>query len=296
MRASSSVGNFLLVNLAVLFISTSAPLGRVLTMVPPLAIWWRSLFAVVALGIVTKLLKHPFRLPFRQIGLPVFGAGVLMGGHWITYFYSLQVSNIAIALLSLFTYPVFTSWLEPLVLKSPFQPRQLLLGVIGLLGLYFIVPDFDWQSGAGQAVLWGLGSALCFSLRNILLKRQVAGYPGTTLMFYQMIACVVVFLPFLTVWDSAPIAVDWPYLIVLAVITTAAGHTLFVMSFRHFSVSTVSIISSTQPVFGIIMGVIFLGENPPWNTLVGGTLIVGIAIYEGYMGARKKEAKDNEGR
>ena len=43
-------------------------------------------------------------------------------------------------------------------------------------------------------------------------------------------------------------------------VTTAIGHTLMVTSLKHFSVTTASIISSLQPVYGIIMAFLFLSE------------------------------------
>ena len=64
-----------------------------------------------------------------------------MTTHWVTYFYALQWSNVAIGMLSLFTYPVITALLEPLILKTKFQKHHLILGFIVLIGVYFLAPD-----------------------------------------------------------------------------------------------------------------------------------------------------------
>ena len=53
-----------------------------------------------------------------------------MGTHWVTYFYALQWSNVAIGMLSLFTYPVITALLEPLFFNTRFQLRHLILGAL----------------------------------------------------------------------------------------------------------------------------------------------------------------------
>ncbi|MFG6687268.1 EamA family transporter [Mariniflexile sp. HNIBRBA6329] len=45
-------------------------------------------------------------------------------------------------------------------------------------------------------------------------------------------------------------------------------------SFKHFSANTARIISSTQPVFGIILAFLFLNETPTLNTFLGGFLIL----------------------
>jgi len=47
-----------------------------------------------------------------------------MGGHWITYFYALKLSNVAIGMLSLFAYPIFTALLEPFFIKVKFDSHN----------------------------------------------------------------------------------------------------------------------------------------------------------------------------
>jgi drug/metabolite transporter (DMT)-like permease len=73
---------------------------------------------------------------------------------------------------------------------------------------------------------------------------------------------------------------QYPYLLMLALLTTAIGHSLMVHSLQFFSVSTASIISSVQPIFGIILAFIFLNEIPTWNTFVGGSLILATVVIE----------------
>jgi len=55
---------------------------------------------------------------------------------------------------------------------------------------------------------------------------------------------------------------------------------MFLYSFKHFSITTASIISSMQPIYGIIMGIIFLKEYPELTTLIGGALILLSVIIE----------------
>ena len=80
--------------------------------------------------------------------------------------------------------------------------------------------------------------------------------------------------------DLSGLQSQFPYLILIALLTTAIGHTMMVHSFKHFSVSTASIISSVQPIFGIILAFIFLNEIPNMNTFFGGSLILATVIIE----------------
>ena len=69
-------------------------------------------------------------------------------------------------------------------------------------------------------------------------------------------------------------------MLLLALLTTAIGHSLMVHSLQFFSVSTASIISSVQPIFGSILAFFFLKEVPTWNTFLGGSLILATVIIE----------------
>ena len=206
--------------------------------------------------------------------------GLLLGGHWICYFFALQYSTVAIGMLSLFTYPAFTAILEPIILKTRFRASHVLLGTLAMLGIYFLAPNFDLQDNYTKGIVLGLISSILYSLRNIFLKHKVERYPGSTLMFYQLMVVTVLTWPVLLVWDTSGITGQWIPTLALALVTTAIGHTLFVMSFKHFSVSTASIISSSQPIYGIIMGILFLNEIPGLNTIIGGTLIITTVIVE----------------
>jgi drug/metabolite transporter (DMT)-like permease len=207
-------------------------------------------------------------------------AALLMGGHWLTYFYALKLSNVAIGMLSVFTFPVMIALLEPLFSKSKLDPIHILLSIIVLIGIYILAPNFNLESHQLQGVLFGLLSALCYALRILILKGQAARYNGTMLMFYQVLIVAIILAPILSFMDTTNITTQYPYLILLALLTTAIGHTMFVNSLKYFKASTASIIGSAQPVFGIIIAYFFLNEIPTIHTFVGGALILSTVVIE----------------
>jgi len=76
--------------------------------------------------------------------------------------------------------------LEPLFSKSKFDPIHIVLGIVVLIGIYILAPEFDLESSQLQGILFGLFSALCYALRILILKQEVSKYNGTMLMFYQV--------------------------------------------------------------------------------------------------------------
>ncbi|MFP2994931.1 DMT family transporter [Spongiivirga sp. MCCC 1A20706] len=275
-------------NLAMLLISTSGALGRFVNLSPPITIFYRALFAIGILYLFCKFRKLSFNIPSNKDRWTIFFGGLFLGGHWVTYFYALQYSNVAIGMLSIFTYPVITAFLEPLLLKTRLQLIHLLLALLVLVGIYFLVPEFDFSNDYTKAVAFGVCSALCYAIRNILMKKQIAVYNGSVLMWYQILAVGILLTPALFVFhNEQPEPNEWWAIVLLALLTTSIGHTLFLMSFRHFSITTASLISSAQPVYGIVIGIIFLKEIPSITTVLGGLLILSTVIIESIRSGKK---------
>lgn len=278
-KEQGNIAHLLELNLAVLFISTSGALGRFVDLPVPITIGIRALLAFVLLFGYCKWQRLSFQIENKD-RLHILFIGALMGLHWIFYFYALKLSNVAIGMLSLFTYPIITSVLEPLILKTRLERIHLFLGLFTLFGIYLLVPDFQLENDYSIAVLLGVLSAIFYALRNILLKTKVGNYNGTVLMTYQVGISGIALLPALYWADFDAIVTQWEGLLALSLLTTAIGHTLFLKSFRHFSITTASIISSIQPVYGIILGALFLSEIPGWTTIFGGLMILGSVVIE----------------
>ena len=266
--------------LATLFISTSGVLGKYIAMPSEVIIWFRSAFAMVVLYAFCRFRKIDLTIQSRRHLFPFLIGGIFMAVHWVTYFYALKLSNVAIGMLSLYTFPVMIAFLEPLFLKIKFNPIHIVLGLIVLLGLYILAPDFDIKNTQVQGVLFGLFSALCYSIRILILKKYIRQYNGVMLMFYQTVIITIVLAPVLFFMDVSGFQEQLPYLLLLALLTTAIGHSLMVHSLQFFTASTASIISSIQPIFGIILAFLFLNEIPMWNTYVGGSLILTTVLIE----------------
>jgi drug/metabolite transporter (DMT)-like permease len=265
---------------ATLFISTSGVLGKYIAMPTEVIVWFRSAFAVVFLYLFCRLKKISLKVHHTKTHVPLIISSLFMAAHWITYFYALKLSNVALGMLSLFTFPVITSLLEPVFLKTKINPVHIVLGVIVLVGLYILTPEFDLESSMLKGVLFGLLSAVCYAIRILIMKQYVETYHGSMLMLYQTVVITIVLVPVMFFMDVSGFSSQFPYLLMLALLTTSIGHGLMVHSLKFFSASTATIISSVQPIFGIILAFFFLGEIPHANTYIGGALILSTVVIE----------------
>lgn len=283
--AKTSLSNLLGLLLATFFISTSGVLGKYIAMPTEVIIWFRSVIAMVFLFGFCRFKKIDLRIKSSKHYTPFLISGIFMAAHWVTYFYALKLSNVALGLLSLYTFPIMIALLEPLFLKIKFNPIYIVLGLIVLLGLYIMTPDFTLENADVKGVLFGIFSAICYALRILILKQHVSNYSGLTLMFYQTIIISVLLFPTLFFMDLSGLKTQWPYILLLGILTTSIGHSLMLHSLKFFSASTASIISSLQPIFGILLAYVFLSEIPDINTYWGGSLILLTVIIESF---RKK--------
>ncbi len=286
-------GHFIELNLAILFISTSGALGRFIDLPIPITIGLRSLLGGIVLYLFCRWKKISFHIEGKDRITVIIG-GVLLGLHWITYFYSLRLSNVAIGMLSLFTYPAITAVLEPIFLKTKILKIHLLLSLLVLIGIYFLVPDFSLESDDFKAVGFGVLSAFCYATRNIILKTKINQYDGTLLMAYQLLVVTLLLSPFALYLDTSQVIEYLPATLVLALLTTAIGHSLFLRSLKHFSTVTASIVSCSQPVYGIIIGMIFLNEYPELTTIIGGSIIIFTVIIESLRVFRISKSYSND--
>lgn len=281
MKVKSLYSNLFELNLAVIFISTSGVLGRYIDLPVPIIIFMRALIACTILFIYCKVKGLNLAIPMKDRKTILFG-GILLGIHWITYFYSLKLSNVAIGMLSLYTFPAITAFIEPVFTNQKFQKVHLFLAAMVLTGIYLLVPDINLNNDHFKAICLGIFSAICFSVRNVLLKSKTEQYNESVLMMNQLAIIAIILAPVLYFFDANNLIAYLPTTFLLAILTTVVGHTLFVYSLKNFSTISASLISSLQPVYGIILGVFFLSEYPTPTSMLGGTIIISTVVIESF--------------
>lgn len=279
MKNNNLTKNLLELNLAILFISTSGVLGRYIDLPSPITIGLRASLACLVLFLFCKWKKADLHLQTKD-RKTVFVSGLLLGLHWTTYFYALQLSNVAIGMLSLFTFPAITAILEPIILQTKTLKIHLFLSILVLVGIYFLVPDFSLQNKQFKAVGFGLFSAFCYALRNITMKSKIKHYDGSVLMVYQLLVIAIFWSPSFFILDGTNLLTYLLATVLLAILTTALGHTIFLYSLKNFSTTTASIISCTQPIYGILIALVVLREVPKLSTVLGGFIILSTVLIE----------------
>ena len=194
------------------------------------------------------------------------------------FFKAIQVSSVAIGLLAYASFPVFTVFLEPLLTRERWDPASLGYAFLCVLGLYLIIPGFDPSDAVVRGVLWGLGAGLTFSILSVLNRVLASRQSSLAVAFYQDLFAAIFLVPAVVRADFALSMRDLGLIAVLGVIFTAGAHTLFIDGMREVRARTASILSSLEPVYGILLALLFLKESPSLRTVSGGAVVLAAAL------------------
>jgi drug/metabolite transporter (DMT)-like permease len=69
-------------------------------------------------------------------------------------------------------------------------------------------------------------------------------------------------------------------LLALGTFFTAIPHAMIATALQHLRAKTFSLVACMQPFYAILFAMILINEQPTWQTLVGGLLVISAAIYE----------------
>lgn len=214
------------------------------------------------------------------------GTSFLMAIHWTTYFYSIDFSNVAIAMMTLYTFPAMTAIIEPLWFKQRIPLKNIILAFLALIAIAIIAPPGQSSAQINIAIALGLLSALCYTIRNVWIMSITSKYQGTTIMTYQLGWMAIILSPALFFIPINVQEVEWGALIFLGLVTTAVGHTLFMRGLAVYKATTAGILACVIPIYGIGLAYLILGEIPTIEIYVGGSIIIGIVIYTAFDKSR----------
>ncbi|MBE3561866.1 MAG: DMT family transporter [Ktedonobacteraceae bacterium] len=274
---------FLFANIAVLFFGLAGVLGRLSALPAPLITLGRVVFAGLVLLLAAAMQRVTLRPRRRRDALLLIGQGVLLALHWVSFFQSINVSSVAIGLLSFSSFPLFTAALEPLLLRQRPGWLQVCAALLILPGVYLLVPAFSLQNSTTVGVLWGLLSGATFALLSVANRWLGRSYPSLVISLYQDGIAALVLLPALLIAPDARLWTLHSLLILLALglVCTALAHTLFIASMRNITAQSASLLASLEPVWGIVFGMLLLHDIPTLRTILGGAIILCATLLPG---------------
>ena len=97
--------------------------------------------------------------------------------------------------------------------------------------------------------------------------------------FYEQGTAAIVLLPAIFLVPTRWSTQDVVGVVAIGCICTAFAYSLYVSAQKKVKAQTAGIISGMETVYGIVYALIFLGEMPTLRELIGGAIILGVALF-----------------
>jgi len=271
---------------AVMLFGGAGLFAKLVPLEPALLVWGRAAWAALFL-LLWMLLRHDKWQDNLKDNLFVsLLMGTILAVHWVAFFKSIQLANVAVGVLTFSSFPLFTILLAPLFRQGAIKLGTLFFALFSLLGLAIMLPFRDLRGDYMLGILWGLASALSFALLTLLNKKVAPKYSAFELAFWQNAGATLALLPavFICNWEATTL--QYTYWGLLGVVFTGLSHSLFVGSLKVIPVQQASLMVALEPVYAIVWALLFLGEWPICQEFFGGVIILSAVSLSMGQGSR----------
>ena len=183
---------FINMHIATIFFGLSGVFAALIPSSAISVVWGRTAIAVVVLFGVCLLKK---RLPWHGVSktetAQLLGIGCLLGVHWWSFFYAIQLGGVAIGTLGFSCFPAAIAIIEAVVFKDRISKLELALIGLITIGLILVTPSFDFANQATIGLLWGIFSGVIYAViaacnRVGAAKRQASSLQACWWQFFAI--------------------------------------------------------------------------------------------------------------
>lgn len=255
----------------------SIPLLARHVQLPPAAIVFaRVWIATAGLAVATRWSPRPAPSAGRDARPDprrVLLAGALLAVHWTAMFAGYQQAPDDTVVFIVFLAPVGIALLAPRTLGERLTRRTLVALALAVAG-FALVAGPALEPGTATGLAWAGLSALTFVGLVLVSKPLAETVGGLRLNLLEMAVAGVLLVPLALTSDWTGIGEDWPWLVVLGLVHTALGVSLYLAALARVPATQVGILGYLEPVSVVVLAWLVLGDRPTWTTVAGGALVL----------------------
>jgi drug/metabolite transporter (DMT)-like permease len=283
--AESKVNPYLLLAVGVISVSTSAILVKVSSAPSGVLAFYRLLFTILLMTpvFVLKYVRELQVITKRDWLFSVI-AGIFLAFHFILWFESLNYTSVASSTVLVTLQPLFAFIGAYLFFKEKLTGKAVISALLAVTGS-FIISWGDFRI-SGTA-LWGdiLALLACALVTGYLLfgqtiRKRLSLITYTYLVYAISTVVLLIYVLFRGEALGPYPKEDWIYFLLLAIIPTLLGHTLFNWSLKWLSTSTISMAILFEPIGASILAYWLLAEKILLTQVIGGMVIIlGVTLF-----------------
>ena len=234
-------------------------------------------FAIFFIFILISGNLKIIELKDKKIYLLLFG--IMQAGTMLAFFISILEGSVSIAVLLLYTAPVYITILSPWLLKERSTKKGIIALVLSIIGILLIVdPQKLELAHYPVGILAGIASGIIYAFQIMISKYASSTYSGYTQAFWSFPVAAIILLPV----GIAPLDIvldNLVYLILLSIFPTILAVSLYFNGLKKVKAHSASILGLIEPVSAVILSVLLLHEQISTLEMIGGVLILaGVAL------------------
>ena len=242
-------------------------------------LFYRLLFGLGAVVLYLKLIGKLNELRLGKKRNYMLLLGVLNTITLFTYFSAFKYSSLAVAVLLLYTAPVYVTLLSPLILKERITLKNIFALTLSISGIVLIVNPGEFMGISAEGsyllgILCGLVSGLSYGCSIMTINYLKEDYSGVAQMFWSTVVSLVLFLPFGVSVPAGVLFENLKTLVPLGIVATALAYMLYFSGVVHIKAQTAAVLAFLEPVSCIFFGYAVLGEPIYANTIEGCAFIL----------------------
>lgn len=280
--------SLLQIHIAVFLFGISGLFAKFIVQPSIIIVLGRVFFSSIFLLLGICISKEDLKLKNKKDLIIIFIMGIILTIHWCTFFQGIKFSTVAIGLLTFSTFPIFITFMEPFFFCEKLKKEDIFLAFMTFVGILFVIPSFQIKNEMTMGVIFGIISSFSYAVLSLLNKKYVKEYKGVIIAFYEQFISFVILLPFFFIIKPVIVEKEILLLLLLGIVFTGIAHTLFINSLKNIKTQTAGIISSLEPLYGILLSIFFLNEIPSIKEIVGGIIILGTVFYSTMKNLKNK--------
>ena len=241
----------------------------------------RVVLSSVALFAFCKFRGEDIAIRSKKDGGLFLLAGCLLAIHWVTFFESVKLSSVAICTITFATFPLFLTFLEPLVFKTRLTLRNVMFAALVVVGIGITAWGTEMGSGNFMGFVMGFTSAISYAFLQLCNKHfTISGYNGTVISMYEQAMVAVVLLPVVLIngYFASARGIDLIMIVILGLFCTAIAHTTLISSMKAIPAQLVGICNSMETVYAIALAFVLLKEIPTINEVIGAIIVTIVVV------------------
>jgi drug/metabolite transporter (DMT)-like permease len=263
MKTAPRLLDYFKIHFIVIIYAFTAILGNATRANALTIVFVRCVITAISLSLIIRFTKKSFRVSSAVLWVWVLN-GVFIALHWLLFFGAAKVSTVAMCLAGLSTQTFWTSLLEPIAKKVRISMIEVFLGLLVIAALVII---FSVQQTQWLGLLMGIGSGFFGALFSVVNGQFTHTHDPKLITLYEMIAAgfmtgiVWGFGAFDGLTEYFPVGLDWLWIGILALVCTVYAYTETIHLYKVFSVFSINLVITLEPVYGIILAIYIFGSK-----------------------------------